>query len=135
MSKPFEVMTKDLTEQIQRSYEEGVTIDEAERLAAKFLHAQILISGELRTVDLDARMKKTGVKAVKAAVYLAEVQAVERKPSDVLLSAKVDVSEEVEVAQRELDTAEVYRDELQNYFNVFREAHIHFRGISKGKFE
>lgn len=130
----FEKLCAELTAIIQKSYEEGVTIEEAERLAGKFLHAQIIAGNELRKVDLDARMKKQGVKAVKAAVYLSEVQAVEKKPSDVLLQARVDVNELVGSEQRVFDSAEVARDEIQNYLNVFRDAHIHFRGIAKGNF-
>lgn len=130
----FDKMCEELTTIIQNSYQEGVTVEEAERLAGRFLHAQILTGTELRKADLDSRMKKQGAKAVKAAVYLSEVQAVDKKPSDVLLQAKVDVDELVRGEQRSLDEAEVLRDELQNLLNVFNQAHIHFRSIAKGVF-
>lgn len=124
-----------LTNEIKKSYEESITIDEAEKLAGKFLHAQLAISSALVKKDLDARIRKTGVKAIKAAIYLSEVQKVDKKPSDSMLEAYVNSNELVQKEQDGFDKAEIERDELQNYFNVFKEAHIFYRGISKGRFE
>jgi hypothetical protein len=125
----------ELEKDIKDAYETGVTVDDAERLAAKFLHAQLQVGNELRAVDLDARMKKTGVKAIKAAVYLDGAKKGEKKPSDVMLEAQVNMSELVIGEQNDLDRAETERDQLQNYLNVFHEAHVYFRGIAKGRFE
>lgn len=127
-------MLQDLEEVIIRTYESGTTLDEAERLAARFLSAQMSVSSALRDLDLTARMAKSGVKAVRAAVYLSEVQKADKKPSDVLLAAIVDSDEIVSSEQTRLDTAEVDRDDLERYYNIFREAHIYYRGISKGRF-
>lgn len=127
-------MCEQLTSEIQDSYEMGVTVEAAERLAGKFLHAQLMVSEELRRADLDARMRKSGAKAVKAAVYLEEASKGDKKPSDVYLNAKVDINELVLSEQKAFDEAEVSRDNLQNYFNIFKESHIHFRSIAKGSF-
>jgi len=135
MTNNFKKMCDDLTAKIQASYEEGITLEAAEKLAGEFLHAQIKVADALREADLDARMKRTGTKAIKAAVYLAEATKGEKKPSDVLLAAVVDTSKEVIEQQDLYDRAEVERDALQNYFNIFKEAHIHFRAIAKGRFE
>lgn len=135
MISSFQVLCEELTEAIRNSYEQGITMDEAEKLAGKFLYAQIQASDELRAADLDARLKKTGTKAVKAAVYLAEATRTEKKPSDVMLQAQVEMNELVASEQRGQDEAEVKRDHLQNYMNIFRDGHIHFRTVSKGRFE
>lgn len=124
----------DCEEAIQKVYTEGVELGEAEKVAAKFLTAQLRAGETFKAADLDARMKKTGLKAIKAGVYLAEVQRAEKKPSDVLLEAIVNQSKLVTDAQNALDTAETYRDELANYMNVFREGHIFFRKIMGGDF-
>lgn len=126
---------KDLSSKIQAAYSEGVSMSEAECLAGEFLGAMISLSGQLREADLNARMRKTGVKAVKAAVYLAQIQAADKKPSDVLLGAKVDMDAMVIKEQESLDTAEVDRDELERSYNICREAHLHFRGLAKGRYE
>lgn len=128
-------LAKDLEKDIQNSYEGGITLPEAEKLASKFLSAQMIIANELSVVDLDARMKKSGVKAIRAAIYLDEVQKADKKPSDTLLEQKVNSNEIVLGQQEGLDTAEVERDLLQNYFNIAREGHIYFRNIARGKFE
>ena len=128
-------MLSALSAKIQSAYSEGVSIGEAENLAGEFLHAMITLSEELRQTDLNARMRKTGVKAVKAAVYLAQVQAVDKKPSDTLLGARVDMDALVIKEQEALDTAEVDRDELERSYNICREAHLHFRGLAKGRYE
>lgn len=126
---------EELEKIIQAAYEEGVTLDEAEKLAGRFLHAQLKVAEELRVADLDARMRKTGLKALKAALYLEEVKKNEKKPSDTLLQHTVDANELTQNEQNSFDAAEVERDRLQNYLNVFKEAHVYFRGIAKGRFE
>lgn len=122
---------EELESDIKRAYEEGVTVDDAEKLAAKFLHAQMTLNQVLRDADLDARMRKTGVKAIRAAVYLAEVQKSDKKPSDTLLEQIVNTDVTVRGEQESLDSAEVDRSTLQNYYNIFHEAHIYFRTIAK----
>lgn len=131
----FKALCEELTAEIQESYEAGVTLEQAEKLAGKFLNAQIQVSDKLRQSDLDARMKRSGLKAVKAAVYLEGVKAQDKKPSDVLLSAQVDINKEVNAAQDLFDTAEAEHDALERYYNIFKESHIHFRGISKGRYD
>lgn len=126
----FEELSKDIT----LAYESGVTLDQAERLASKFLSAQLSIAKLLETADLDARMKKSGTKAVKAAVYMQEATKTDKKPSDVMLAAKVDMDELVLGEQKSLDEAEVYHDSLERYYSIFKEAHIFFRGVAKGNF-
>lgn len=135
LNKEFIKRCESLEIKIKKSYEETLTIEEAERLAAEFLGAQLDVGTQLRAVDLDARMKKTGVKALKAAVYMEAATKTDKKPSDVLLEATVNMSKLVVDEQTALDVAESNRDALQNYLSVFKEAHIFFRGVSRGKFE
>lgn len=131
----FELECAVLTAEIKAAYEQGVTMEQAERLAGRFLHAMILVSEELKTADLDSRMRKTGVKAIKAAVYLKEATKGDKKPSDVLLGALVDSNDAVRQEQDAFDEAEVKRDNLHNYYNIFKESHVYARGIAKGRFE
>jgi len=135
MNDTFEVMIQKLTQAIQDSYDEGITMEQAEKLAGKFLFAQMQIAEKLSRSDLDARMQKTGVKAIKAGVYLQEATKGEKKPTESMLSALVDSDEAVVKAQDMLDKAEIRRDELENYFSIFKEAHVHFRTIARGRFE
>jgi len=120
-----------LEDKIKNAYESGVTLDEAERLASEFLHAQIQLAEEIRTLDLDSRMKKSGVKAIKAAVYLDEATKGEKKPTEATLQAKVDTNELVQAEQRRYDEAEVNADYLKNLMSICHESHVHFRGIAK----
>lgn len=120
---------------IKNSYESGVTLDEAEKLAGRFLHAQIQASEELKKYDLDARMRKTGLKAVRAAVYGDIVGKAEKKPTEAAIENEIILNKIVQTEQDNLDEAEVSRDELTRYYNIFREAHLYYRGISKGRFE
>jgi len=123
-----------LEEKIKKSYEQGVTMEEAERLAGEFLGAQIVVAEELREHDLNSRMRKSGLKALKAGVYLENALKDAKKPSDVLLQNIVDFDKLVQSEQRLFDEAEVERDYLQNIYSICKEAHIHFRGIAKGSF-
>ncbi len=123
-----------LIEKIKKSYEEGVTVEEAERLAGEFLYSMVKLGEELRQVDLDSRMKKSGLKAVKAAVYLEACTSSEKKPTEATLTALIDTNPLVQKEQDALDTAEVKRDELKNLLSVMHEAHIHYRSVAKGSF-
>ena len=130
----FKEMCQDLENRLTSSYEGGVTMEEAESLAARFLVAQLSVSRELKTRDLDARTRKSGLKAIRAAVYLEIVQGVEKRPTVDMISAMVDSHEIMQQEQNSLDTAEVERADLERYFDVFTNAHIFYRGVSKGNF-
>jgi hypothetical protein len=94
----------------------------------------LLISEELQSADLDSRMKKSGLKAIRAAIYMDNASKADKKPSDTYLQNIIDMDKLVIAEQQSFDEAEVKRDGLQNYYNIFKEAHIHFRGIAKGNF-
>lgn len=120
---------------LDKAYQEPTLMGDAEMLAARFLSAQMLIADELRKVDLDSRMKKNGVKALKAATWYAAATADEKKPSDKLLDSVVDKDSLVQAEQDKYDRADAYRENLQTYLGIFKDAHIYFRGIAKGRYE
>ena len=131
----YKTLFKELETQIQQAYTEGVTVDEAERLAGKTLHAQIMASQELQAKDLDSRMRKSGLKAVRAAVYMDEVSKADKKPTESALDHLLSCNEMVVKEQDGYDMAETQRDELERQYNILKEAHIFFRGVAKGRFE
>ena len=132
MSMTFEELCEKLEAKIVNSYEEGVSLVDAEMLAAEFLHAQMQVSKELKEKDLSSRMRKSGLKAVRAAVYLEIVQKNEKKPTEAQIGAMIDTHELVSGEQQGLDTSEVDRDDLERYYDIFGNAHVYFRGIAKG---
>jgi hypothetical protein len=131
----FQSLYKRLQSVIQQSYKEGTTLGEAEKIAAEFLDAQLIVAEELKKADLDARLRKSGVKAIKGAIYLDIVQKAEKKPTEAQISAMIDTDKIVIDEQNALDQAEVDREELERNYNTFRDGHIYYRGISRGKFE
>ena len=131
MDNQFKEMCAELQEKIRSSYETSVTLDQAEKLAAEFLYAQMRVAQVLESSDLDARMKRSGNKAIRAAVYLSEATKSDKKPSDVMLNALVDTSPEVSGSQDAYDAAEAEKNLLENYYQIFREAHIYYRGLAK----
>ena len=135
MSKEFADFCTVMSEKIHESYDPGITLDQAEKLAGEFLTAQLLTAHELHVVDLDARMRKTGLKAIKSAVRTNEVKKYDKKPTEGHLEDVVNLDEIVQGEQKSLDEAEAKRDRYQNFFNIFKDAHIFFRGVSKGRFE
>lgn len=121
----------ELEAKIVETYEEGVTMEEAERLAARFLHAQMQLSDVLKSVSLDASMKKTGGKAIRAAAYLEGATKGDKKPSDTLLLAQVDLDDSVQANQNALDEALAEEANLTRYYNIFSNAHIYYRNVGK----
>jgi len=124
----------DLETKIIQTYEEGIAVEAAERLAAEFLRAQLVCSADLAKADLDARMRKTGVKAVRAAIYTATCSGADKKPTEAAIEHSINSNDVVQQEQNGLDEAEVTRNELERYFSVFQNAHIYYRGIAKGNF-
>lgn len=130
----FKNLCAELEEQITEAYTSATSPLEAEKLAARFLTAQMRVSDELRKADLDSRMRKSGLKAVKAAVYMEACSKADKKPSDVLLEHTINMHELVAKEQDGLDEAEVTRDDLERYFRIFESAHVYFRNVAKGGF-
>jgi hypothetical protein len=130
----FQELCAQLETKIINSYEQGVTLEEAERLAGEFLGAQLRVSAELKNKDLDSRTRKSGLKAVKATVYMACNKA-ETKLTEAGKAAVIDTDEDVIGLQDALDLAEVDKAELERYYDIFLNAHIFYRGVSKGRFE
>jgi hypothetical protein len=123
---------KILEAKLQTAYEEQITQTEAEALAGEFLHAQIMLSSQLAKVELDARMRKSGVKAIRAAMYLEIVSNSEKKPTEAGMTAMLDSNELVNTEQKALDEAEVSKNELERIYDIYTNAHIYFRTIAKG---
>lgn len=130
----FQELCKELESEIEKAYTTGVTLEQAERYAAQFLGAQMKVSAELTKSDLDARMRKSGVKAVRAAVYLDTVGGAEKKPTEAQIAAIIDTNRVVSEEQDGFDRAEVLKAELERYYDIFLNAHIYFRGVAKGSF-
>lgn len=130
----FKDLCVELEAKIEQSYTDGIIADDAERLAGQFLYGQMAVSTELRKLDLDARMRKSGLKAIRAAVYMDAATKGDKKPTEAALSAIVDMNDIVQGEQNSLDQAEVSRDELSRYFSIFQAAHVHYRTIAKGSF-
>jgi len=130
----FKEFCANLETKIQASYTEGVTLEQSEKLAGEFLHALMVVSAELRKSDLDSRMRRTGVKAVRAAMYMESASKGDKRPTEAAIAAMVDISPVVQAEQDTLDQAEVERDDLKRYYDIFTNAHIFFRGVAKGNF-
>ena len=96
---------------------------------------RLTLADELRVTDLDARMKRHGVKAVKAAVYTQEVAKHEKKPSEGFLENAVNLDKMVADEESAYAQADTTKDQLANYLDIFKDAHIYFRGIAKGNYE
>lgn len=131
MNKAYE----SLIQSIIKSSEEGVTIPEAERLAGTSLAIMAELSVDLREADKDRRMRKRGVKAIKSAVRMEEIKKHDKKPTEGYLDDTVNLSELVSGEEASFDDSEINKEELERQYGIVKEAHLFFRGISKGRFE
>lgn len=134
MKPKLKAFCEALQTKIQETYAADVTMAEAQNLAGEFLDAQMQISDALKSADLDARMRKSGLKAIRGAVYNEIVGKAEKKPTVDSLEHSLNMDEIIVSAQNELDVAETERDDLKRYYDIFHECHIYYRGIGKGSF-
>lgn len=130
----FDQKCKQLEAKIIATYTIGTSLEDAEKLAAEFLSAMIMVSEELKKCDLDARMKKTGLKAIRAGVYIKNTLGVERKPTEKALESLIDTDEDCLESQNDFDIAEVEKSSLSRYYDVFMNAHLFYRSVAKGTF-
>ncbi len=128
-------MYETIKSEIMRAYEEGVSMPEAEKLAALTLAARIEISEEIKAADLDAKMRKQGVKAVRGGFYLKIIKREEKKPTEAMIAAEIETYEEVNAEEAQLSVAEVESARLKSMLDLFKDAHLYFRQICKGTFE
>lgn len=131
----FQKYCQTLEQKISNSYTDGISTEQAERLAGEFLSAMLKVSDEIKVQALDARMKKSGLKAIRAAIYLDIIQKADKRPTEAHTSAMIDSDKIVLEEQRRLDEAEVTVDQLERCYSIFSNAHIHYRGIAKGRIE
>lgn len=129
-----EQLCVELEKTVTDAYENGVSLEDAERLAAKMLSAQMTIARELEAVDLDSRMRKNGVKAIKAAVYMEEINKYDKKPAEGLLEHAINQNKLVNTEQDAYETLDARKSALTIYLGIFKESHIYFRSIMKGTF-
>ena len=124
-----------LKSEVELAYDEGVSMERAERLAAKCLGAQLRIAERLATADLDARMKKNGLKTVKANAYMRAATSAEKKPTESMIDAMITQDKDVANSAEWYDRADAEKESLTIYLGIFRDAHIYFRGIAKGRYD
>lgn len=125
---------EELKEHIYTAYKTETTVTEAESLAAKSLAASLELADTLSSVELDVRMRKSGLEGLRSAFYLAEVKKYDKKPTESFIEATINSTDEIVAAERALAKAEVECTRLRSYAGVFREAHQYFRSIMKAGF-
>src|ERR1035437_7680428 len=109
----FESICKELSQTIERVYNEGCTILEAERLAARTLSVRMVLADDIKTKDLDARMKKHGVKAIRAKAYMDELVKYDKKPAETFLENAVNTCALVEAAETLYAVADTEKERLE----------------------
>lgn len=123
----------ELEKDVQAAYEVGVTMEDGERLAAKFLRAMMQVSTEIRIRSLDARMKKNGYKTTRAAKYMEIVNASDKKPAEAMLDAMLALDSVVCVAQDVYERADEDNQVLVRLFDILRDGHVYFRQIGASR--
>lgn len=117
--------------------DEGVSLEDAERLAAKFADALLELGGmdgHIQRAVLDAKLKKGSYKTFRAKVYLDTVNASEKKPTETMIESIILTNADVSKAEDAYHKAEEYAESLKRTYDVFRDVHIYFRGVAKGAF-
>jgi hypothetical protein len=120
---------------IENAYNEGISIPDAEKLAARTLTARLELSDEIKSAALDSKMRRNGVKVVRANAYMDEITKHDKKPAEAFLENAVNLSPEVNEEENSYAEAEAELSRLIAYLDVFKDAHLYFRTIMKGSFE
>ncbi len=130
-------MTKyqQLIKEIESVSDQGVTLDHAERVAGLALSTMNELSEQLAVTDKARRMRKAGLKAVRAITRQEEIRKHDKKPTESQLDDVLTLSAVVQKEEDGFDEAEVETEKLEREFSIAKESHLYFRSISKGRFE
>lgn len=131
----LDLICEELKQSIASASNEGVSIPEAEKLAAKTLTARLALADEIKTLSIDARMRKNVVKVVRSNLYLDLVSKAEKKPTETHLESVLNIDNEVRAEEAAYINAESELQRLETYSDVFKDSHIFFRTVAKGSFE
>lgn len=134
-ARKLDIVCAELRQAIESAYEQGVTVPEAEKLAARTLTVRLELADEIKVTSLDAKMKRHGVKATRANAYMDEMAKHDKKPAEAFLENAVNLSEAVANEEMAHAEAEAEFQKLIAYLDVFKDAHLYFRNIAKGTFE
>lgn len=128
----FKERVKELEDIIQDAYPNRPSLDEAEGQALNFCSGILQVSAQLSVADLEARMRKSGLKGIRAALYLDIVQNSEKKPTETAIDSMITVNELVAKEQQKLDEADVAKADLERLYETFNHVAVLFRQMSRG---
>lgn len=123
---------QELIQSLETTYQGGITLGEAEKLAAKALFVMDQLSRELVTKEGDRRLRKAGVKAIRAAIRIAEVKKYDKKPTESQLEDVLNTSEIVLAEESAFDSAEVDSEAYERMYSIAKEIHVYYRGVARG---
>ena len=123
---------KQLVDQIGKAANETVTIEDAERIAGFSLFVMNSLSEQLKTLDIERRMRKSGLKAIKSATRITETKKHDKKPTEGALDDAVNTNELVISEEQAFDDAEVETEETKRQYDIAAESHLYFRSLMKG---
>jgi hypothetical protein len=126
---------KDLIEQLQKRvsevYENGTTVSQSEEITHELADAEFKLVTMITPLDLDARMRRHGVKQIRAAVYLDIIKNSEKKPTEAQIAAMVDSDSLVSDAQKGYDGAEAALAEAERLLDAVHNSQVVFRTLMK----
>lgn len=130
-------MTKyqQLIKEVDAVNDQGITIDHAERVAGLALSTMNELSEQLAVTDKARRMRKAGLKAIRAITRQEEIKKHDKKPTESQLDDVLTLNGMVQKEEDGFDEAEVETELLERQFGISKESHLYFRSISKGRFE
>ena len=127
-------LCEDLKAAIKKGHETDTSVSEAELLACKALDACLALADEIQSIDLKTRMRKAGVRTIRAQAYMDEIAKHDKKPAEGYLDAAIALQSAVQAAEQDLAEHEVELNRLKTYADVFAESHQYFRAIMKAGF-
>lgn len=120
-----------LQARIQEVYEDGVTVTKSEDITHELADAEFKLVTMITPLDMDVRMRKHGVKQIRAAVYLDIIKNSEKKPTESQLAAMVDSDALVTEAQNSYDEAESLLAEAERLLDAVHNSQVVFRTLMK----
>lgn len=124
-----------LIKEVEAVADQGITLDHAERVAGLALSTMNQLSEQLLITERNRRMRKAGLKAIKAATRQEEIKKHDRKPTESQLDDVLALNALVQQEEDGFDDAEVETELLERQFGIAKECHLYFRSVSRGRFE
>lgn len=136
-AEELQELIQDCIAETKTAHEVKYDAEQAEKTAAMFLHARLLLAQFIEDVELNAKQSKGEIDRIEGEKYFHYKETInsDKKVTEAVLVAAVARDSEVVQAKKNWASSEAELRKYSFIMDTLKEGHIFFRNVGKGKNE